>query len=137
MFVPAHWAAMGWGTDTWRAEPTVSNQLWLLLGALMGRAKLFDHPSNVNVGEWWLMTLCAFYCLSLLGIWWPVLVRSPRWWVIFWRCLSVALLLPWYYYAWDLGVRTGTPPPGPGNLIWASGSALIFVSVLVAPSYAQ
>jgi hypothetical protein len=137
MFVPAHWAAIGWGTDNWRAEPTFTNQAWLLLGALMGIVKLFGDSSKASVGQWWLMTLCVFYCLCLLGTWWPVLVRSPRWWINLWRCLSVALLLPWYFYNWDLGVRAGRPPPGPGNLIWASGSTLICLSVLNAPPYVR
>ena len=135
MFVPVHWEPLGWGTGSWRACPTIGTQLLLLLGAIMGLATLFGDTSKDIAGPWWFMALCVFYCASLLSIWWPVLVRSPRWWVIFWRCLSVALLLPWYFYAWDPGARAGTPPPGPGNLIWASGSALIFLSVLIAPAY--
>jgi hypothetical protein len=74
---------------------------------------------------------CSLYCLAVLSAWLPIFFRSSAKSLVFWRLVSVGLLLPTglCFIQWSDGGNS----VGLGGYMWAVGSMLIFSAICIVP----
>jgi hypothetical protein len=120
MFITAHASAFGRGAGT-----AAESMFWAILSALQP----FAEPGNDrSSSDMVVHILCLFYCLTLLASWWPVVLRSSRPVLWFYRIASFAALVTWSDSFQRYGQATGY-----GDIIWAIGSTFIALSVWLVP----
>jgi hypothetical protein len=132
MFTDATWTATDWGGGKHVAEKTPGTLVWIVIGGTWFVVQVFLRD---DARPQWALAICFFHCVGLLGCWWPVFFRSRRFSLWIWRFIGLFLLLPWYFVHSVYTDRLKSPPPGPGEIIWAVGSTLICLALWVkAPS---
>jgi hypothetical protein len=81
----------------------------------------------------YVLGICWFiYFGTLIGISAAVALRSGEGALWTWRILGFSMLLPWHFVARSYLDNVFPPPPGIGDVLWATGSTLIGCAIWTA-----